>query len=180
MRTARTLARLRAEAGYTLTELLAVMTILLTVLTALTALFVSGAKAELDANRRFQAQQAARVAVDRMRRELHCASGVTVVSAASIVVTLPGYCPSAAGGLPTAVTYATEAVPGEPNRYRLKRGTGVLADHLMSGDVFSYVAPSPASLGRVHLDLRVNVNPSEGWKTWRLETDIALRNTVRG
>jgi len=25
----------------------------------------------------------------------------------------------------------------------------------------------------------VNVNPNEGWKTWRLVDDIVLRNTLR-
>jgi prepilin-type N-terminal cleavage/methylation domain-containing protein len=167
----------RRDDGYTLIELLSVLIILTTVLTSLTALFVSGAKAELELNRRFEAQQAARVAADRMRREVHCASGVTFTNAASITVTLPGHCPTAVGGATTNVVYATENV--STGRYRLKRGTVPIADSLTSGDVFSYVAPSNDSLGRLHLDFRVNVNPAEAWKSWHLETDVVLRNTLR-
>jgi prepilin-type N-terminal cleavage/methylation domain-containing protein len=177
MRAGPLLRRLCEERGYTLIELVVVMLILLSVLTALTALFVSGAKAELELNRRFEAQQNARIAADRMRREIHCANAVNVTSAANITVVLPGHCPTAVGGATTNVAYTTELVSG--NRYRLKRNSGVVADHLTNGDVFSYTAPSASSLGKLHLDLRVNVNPSEGWKQWRLETDVVLRNTTR-
>lgn len=169
--------RLRRQEGYTLVELIAVMAILLTILTALTSLFTSGAKAELDMNRRFEAQQEARIAADRMRREVHCASGVTVTSAASITVKLPRHCPTAVGGVETTVVYDTQLV--SPKRYRLRRAGAPIADRLTSGNVFSYVAPSVDSLGKLHLNLPVNVNPNEGWKQWRLETDIVLRNTLR-
>jgi len=64
---------LRGRGGYTLIELLAVLTIFLIVVSSLTTLFVSGAKAELDANRRFQAQQSARVAVERLAGEIRTA-----------------------------------------------------------------------------------------------------------
>jgi prepilin-type N-terminal cleavage/methylation domain-containing protein len=176
MRThARRLAR--EDGGYTLIELTTVMVILTTVLTALTALFVSGASAQLEANRRFEAQQAARVAADRMRREIHCASGITFTNAASVTVTLPAHCPTAVGGAVTTVAYATQQI--STNRFRLRRGTVTIADHLTSGNVFAYVAPSSASLGRLELDFRVNLNPSKSWKLWRLQTDVVLRNTLR-
>ena len=180
MRRARLLRALRAEDGYTLVELVAVLAILLTIVTVLTSLFVSGAKAELDMNRRFQAQQAARIAADRLRREVHCASGITLADGgASATVTLPGHCPTAVGGSTTTVVYATESVGGSTDRYRLKRGSTQVADYLTSPTVFSYVAPSTSSLGKLHVDLRVNVNPNEGWKLWHLETDVVLRNTTR-
>jgi Tfp pilus assembly protein PilW len=172
----RRLVRARGEAGYTMVELLAVMAILMTVLTALTGLFVSGAKAEIELNRRFEAQQAARVAADRLRREVHCASGVTLTNAATITVTLPAHCPTA-GGVVTNVVYDTE--PVSSGRYRLRRAGIKIADHLTSGDAFSYVAPSSDGLGKLHLSFLVNVNPGEGWKSWRLETDVVLRNTTR-
>ncbi|HEX2110622.1 MAG TPA: type II secretion system protein [Gaiellaceae bacterium] len=172
----RRIVRVRGDDGYTMVELVVVIAILMSVVTALTALFVSGAKAEVELNRRFEAQQAARVAVDRLRREVHCASGVTVSSAASITVTLPAHCPSA-GGAVANVVYEAELVAA--GRYRLRRAGVTIADYLTSGDVFSYVAPSSASLGKLHLDVPVNVNPADGWKTWRLETDVVLRNTTR-
>jgi hypothetical protein len=75
------------------------------------------------------------------------------------------------------VVYATELV--STNRYRLKRGSVTITDRLTSGDVFSYVAPTTASLGRLRLDFPVNLKPTQPWKTWRLETDVVLRNSQR-
>jgi prepilin-type N-terminal cleavage/methylation domain-containing protein len=171
----------RGQGGYTLIELLTVLSIFLVVVTSLTTLFVSGAQAELDANRRFQAQQEARVAVDRMRREIHCASALTVNSAASISVTLPAGCPTA-GPSQATVVYDTANVSG--SRYTLRRkkdseAAVVIADYLTSGNVFSYVAPSTSALGQLHVDMPVNVYPNQAWKGWRLTTDIVLRNTSR-
>ena len=51
------------------------MIIMSVVLTGLTTLFVQGSNAELDMNRRFEAQQDSRVALDKIRREIHCAQG---------------------------------------------------------------------------------------------------------
>src|SRR6476646_4550317 len=62
------------EEGYSLVELLVVMIILGTVLASLTTVFVSGSKAEVALNQRFQAQQQARLALDRIRADIHCAS----------------------------------------------------------------------------------------------------------
>ena len=79
-----------------------VLAILGTVVGALTTLFVQATNAEFESNRRFQAQQAARIAIDKMRREIHCASAITPTGAASsISVTLPAQCPTrrrASGG----------------------------------------------------------------------------------
>ena len=65
------------QAGYTMLELVMVLAILGTVVGALTTLFVQATNAEFESNRRFQAQQGARIAVDKMRREIHCSSAVT-------------------------------------------------------------------------------------------------------
>jgi len=179
---AKRLARLlRGQRGYTLIELLAVLTIFLTIVTALTALFVTGAKAELEANRRFEAQQGARIAVDRMRREIHCGSALTFTSASSVSITLPAGCPSA-GGTQTTVVYDTASAG--TNRYTLRRKKGTAAaaaitDYLTTGSIFSYVAPSTTTLGKLHVDMTVNLYPNEAWKKWRLVTDIVLRNTTR-
>jgi len=177
----RVVRSLRGRGGYTLIELLAVLTIFLIVVTSLTTLFVSGAKAELDANRRFEAQQAARVAVDQMRREIHCASALTLTSASSITITLPAGCPSAGG---TQVTVVYDTASAGTSRYKLRRtksggSTVPIADYLTTGSVFSYVAPSTTALGQLHVDMPVNVYPNEAWKTWRLVADIVLRNTTR-
>ena len=174
-------ARLLRADGYSLTELVAVLVILVTIVTALTTLFVSGSTAQLDETRRVQAQQEARLALDRLRRDGHCARALTLTSAASITMTLPGQCPSA-GGTETTVTYDTALVSASRYRLRRKVGTGTavpVADYLTSNALFSYSAPSASSRGSLHVELPVNVNPSEGWKGWKLVDDIVLRNTAR-
>jgi prepilin-type N-terminal cleavage/methylation domain-containing protein len=177
--------RLRGERGYTLVELLVVLAIFTTVVTALVSLFTSGAKAELDMNRRFEAQQNARLALDRMRRELHCANGVTAtagVAVSSVTVSLPSQCPSS-GGSSISVVYDTSLV--STGRYRVRRTvngtTVVIADYITtaSGACFTYTAASTSSRAILHVDFQVNINPNEGWKTWRLVDDIVLRNTLR-
>jgi prepilin-type N-terminal cleavage/methylation domain-containing protein len=168
---------LAGERGYTLIELLQVTVILGVVLGAIMVLFVNATTAEVDMNRRFQAQQNARVAVDRMRREIHCSNAITPTgSATSITVTLPSQCPSA-GGAQVNVIYDT--TPVATNRYALRRNGVTIADYVTSADIFNYTAPTQQKLGIVRVDLPVNVKASETHKTWRLATDIVLRNTAR-
>jgi prepilin-type N-terminal cleavage/methylation domain-containing protein len=179
----RRLRRLVAsESGYTLVELLTVTIILGTVLTALTALFVQASNAELDMNRRFQAQQEARVAVDRMRREIHCSSGITPAGTTySIAVTIPAQCPSS-GGSQITVTYRTVLVSTE--RYKLERQVGAgpiakLADYIRVQNVFTYTAPTQTSLGKLRVDLPINIQPPGSGSNWELVADMVLRNTSR-
>lgn len=109
-------ARAREQDGFTLLESLAVIAILGVVLAGLTQLFTSGANSELDQNNRVQAQQQARVGLDRLRREAHCASSVTVNSSSSITLSLPGWCIrttlSAAATLPTDTTLNVVSTTG--------------------------------------------------------------------
>ena len=65
---------LRDEEGYTLIELLVVVTILGTVLIGLTTSFAAGLTAEAGSVRRVTAQENARLALSRMRVDVHCAS----------------------------------------------------------------------------------------------------------
>ncbi len=152
------------------------MVILMIVLTAVTALFVSGSRAQVDLNERFTAQTEARVATDKIRQEVHCASGVTTASASSVTISLPAACPTA-GGVDTTVVYDTSLV--STSRYELRRNGSRIADYLTTGDVFGYVASSTDSLAKLQLDLPVNVDPNKAWKQWRLQTDVVLRNTTR-
>jgi hypothetical protein len=179
----------RNDGGYSLVELIAVLTMFVMVVTALVTLFTSGAQAELDLNRRFEAQQNARLGLDKLRRELHCSSGVTDTSGAplpltpvaTIKVALPSHCPSA-GGVTTSVVYETVFVSA--NRWRLTRTKSgeaavPIADFITNDDVFTYTAQSSSSRATLHVDLPVNVTPNEGSTAWRLVDDIVLRNTLR-
>lgn len=168
---------LGCDRGYTLIELLQVTVILGVILGAITTLFVRASIAEVDMNRRFQAQQEARLAVDLMRREIHCASLVSPTGAsASITVTLPAGCPTV-GGSPSTVVYDTQLV--STGRYRLRRAGVRVADYVAASSVFNYTAQSTAGLGKLNVTLPVNLTPADTSKEWRLVADIVLRNTTR-
>jgi prepilin-type N-terminal cleavage/methylation domain-containing protein len=177
MSTLRRLRRLVAgESGYTLIELVMVLAILGTVVGALTTLFVGATNAEFESNRRFQAQQSARIAIDKMRREIHCASLITPTGvSASITVTLPAQCPTA-GGVQSNVTYDTV---GSGQRFQLRRNGVNLADYVTLRNAFNYTAPvSGTSLGKLRVTLPINTKPTNGTE-WRLVADMVLRNTTR-
>lgn len=73
---------LRDEGGVTLVELVVVVLILGLVLGGVTTVFLSGSRAELQVNNRFQAQEAARLALAAMRQDAHnaCAAEIRTVS----------------------------------------------------------------------------------------------------
>jgi prepilin-type N-terminal cleavage/methylation domain-containing protein len=171
--------RLSGQAGYSLVEMITVMVILGIVLAGLTTMFHAGMTAEVRANRDLDAQQNARAALDRMRRELHCASAISAangVAVSSVTVTLPAAC----SGSDATVTYATVAVAA--NRWKLTRTgatTSTVADYITSATIFTYHVPASGTLGRLQVDIPVNVNPSDTGTLWRLRDDIVLRNTSR-
>jgi prepilin-type N-terminal cleavage/methylation domain-containing protein len=194
------MTNVRDQRGYTLVELLTVMAILGVVLQGLTILFVSASNAQTDMSNRFTAQQSARVALDKIRREVHCASSATPASQSTSTVTLtvPSYCKTYSGS--ASVTWCTRSVA--TNRYALYRVNGATctggvkwADYLVptagaatcSGAlcIFNYTPPSVAScassctLARLHLDIPVNARPAKTVETYELVSDLVLRNTVR-
>jgi Tfp pilus assembly protein PilW len=168
---------LACERGYTLIELVQATAILTAIVAGLTVVFVRATNAELQMNERFRAQQSARVAVDKMRREIHCASLITPTGpASSIAVTLPSQCPTSGGSLATIV-YDLQAV--STNRWRLRRAGVTIADYVTTNTgVFNYTAPQVGKLGTLHLLLPIDVDRTNQ-HVWRLEADIVLRNTLR-
>jgi type II secretory pathway pseudopilin PulG len=160
-------------------ELLMVLAILGTITGAITTLFIQATNAEFEMNRRFQAQQTARVAVDKMRREIHCASAITPTgTSSSITVTLPAQCPTS-GGTQVDVTYdMQQIVAGQ--RYKLRRNSVVLADYSTLQNAFNYTAPvADVSLGKLTVTLPINTKPTQTNKQWKLVADMVLRNTTR-
>lgn len=178
----------RDERGYSLIELIVSMAILGGVMTSISVLLISATRAELDMNQRFQAQTSARLGLDRMRREVHCASSVAVGGTIAggrypeAVLTIPATCPTA-GGL-TALTWCT--VPNG-SRWELWRyqsatcsGTGrKWADHLTTAGVFNYTAQSTTSLAFLSVHLPVNVPATKTTRSYVLADDIVLRNSTR-
>ena len=181
--------RLRGEQGFSLVEMVTVMAIMGVVLTGLTALFVQGSNAELDMNRRFEAQQGTRVALDKIRREIHCAQGASTNPATgeapAITLDLPGQCPTAVGAAQTNVTWCSVLV--STGRYRLYRKVGVScnatgvrwADYLTQANLFQYQAASSDSLAKVRVSFPVDVKVGDATPAYRLCDHIVLRNTLR-
>ena len=104
------LERARTEQdGFTLVEMLVVLAILGTVLAGLGVLFTGALHSQTDQTNRAEVQQDARLGLDRMRREIRCASDITTPSgypASTVTITLGAWCPTAAGA--TTVTWCTK------------------------------------------------------------------------
>ena len=182
----RLLRRSAAQDGHSLTELLTVLAILGTVLAGLTGLFVSASGAEVEMNERFGAQQNARLALTKMRRDVHCASSATVTAAgtgARVTLTFPA---TPVGGCgTTAVSWCTVEVTA--GRFGLFRSagstcdaTGVrVADHLTIGNAFAYTQRKPSSLATLNVDFAVDANLKDTRAAYRLQDALALRRSGR-
>jgi prepilin-type N-terminal cleavage/methylation domain-containing protein len=198
------IGRLEDQSGYTLIELLIVVSILTVVLGGVTALFVQGLNAESDQNRRFQAQQDTRLAMDKMRREIHGACSISGASSnyntALSTVTLYFASDNCVSGA-TSVTWCTT---GSAGRYALYRVPGTscasptskFADYLVSGTIFTYLPPNShvttlnggsagivtndgsSTLPRLHVDLTTQLR-SGLVDAYHLVDDIAFRNGPR-
>jgi prepilin-type N-terminal cleavage/methylation domain-containing protein len=195
--------------GVTLVEMLTVLVILGIVLGALTQVFLSGTKAQLEQTRRFDAQQNARLALDGLRREIHCATDITdgvnplgafdsTAPRTSITLILSSACPTANApvGVPEVkVTWCTLTsgtqkalwrIPGNacPATVALAGAAGGVrkADHLTTGQVFRAYEDSGTAaklLGKLTVRLPVDADPNATGGVYTLEDDIVLRNTSR-
>ena len=186
--------RLSDERGFTLSELVTTMAILGIVIGGLTGVFVSASNGEADLNSRFRAQEKARLALDKLRRELRCASAVTPASTASpvssITITLGSYCATGSG----QVTWCTSSSGGRSQLLRIAGTPGTCsggvkwADSLTTSTPFTTAASSISTLAKISVCLPVNTTsaPSSDTctthvtkKTYALDDDIFLRNSGR-
>jgi prepilin-type N-terminal cleavage/methylation domain-containing protein len=103
------------EAGFTLIELLTVLAILGIVLAALTTLMVAGLRTEAEQTNRANGQLEARLALDKLRREVHCGTSVSsnggIWPTQSVTIALPTYCPTNTGAA-ASVTWCTSPSGG--------------------------------------------------------------------
>jgi len=190
------LRRALGQAGYTLMETLVVMSILVIVIGAIADGFTSASKAETDQVSRADDQEAARQALDRLRKDIHCASAASVGSNAQGGYTLnltvgPNQCiavtagPQAGVGLSDGVQWCTVQI--DTNRYVLYRtivhacdATDAVfqVDHITQANVWQMACGANLShLQAVVIDLPVNRDfATRPGRTYELTDRISLRN----
>jgi prepilin-type N-terminal cleavage/methylation domain-containing protein len=194
-------ARLRGalakQGGFTLVELVVVMVILLIVLAPLTTSFASGMIAQVDQTNRFDAQENARQALDRMRKDIHCGHGVTdpytnswggqTLVLTQTNATGTAECPGLVQTNASAVQWCTIPVVGATDRYQLYRENDpdatcdgsistFMVDYLTRADIWASPTCISGQYPTVEVTLPVDVDPSKRPGTYQLSDQIALRN----
>jgi type II secretory pathway pseudopilin PulG len=185
------IANVAEEGGHSLIELVVVIVVLGAVMGGILTALSAGISAQSNQTRSYQSQQDGKLALDKMRREIHNACTIsspgtlTPVSSVTIYLSRDGcqtHTPS------QTVTYCTTSAA--PAGYSLSRVVGAsctgalqkLASYLTGGNIFTYVPPnSPvgsSALPRLHVDMTLNrkVGTPGGY---RLVDDIAFRNGYR-
>jgi prepilin-type N-terminal cleavage/methylation domain-containing protein len=180
-------SRLRREAGYSLIEMLVVLSIMGVVMTGLTSVFVSGSKGEDDMNRRFQAQQETRLALDRIRGDIHCATSVTLTTVAGTPTTYKATLTAPTGASCATVSWCTVSV--STVRFALYRQVGTtcgsagglkVADYLTQANAFpTYTPQSTTTLASLGVDFEVSIKGSTSVNNYGLADTIFLRNSTR-
>jgi prepilin-type N-terminal cleavage/methylation domain-containing protein len=184
-------ARLAQEEGMTLVELLTTMAILGFVMSGIIAVFVSGLHAEVDMNKRFQAQQEARLALTSMRTDIRTACNATGpdgVSAPTATEVILGFCSNSSTTSSTPMSWATWCTRnegGSPAHYGLFResvkdagcATGGIreADSLTTASVFTYLTPC-ATRPELTVNFPVDADLSQSGGLYTLSDTIMLRN----
>jgi prepilin-type N-terminal cleavage/methylation domain-containing protein len=182
------------ERGYTLIEMVVVMAILGFIIGGLTTVFVSGSHAELDMNRRFQAQQQARLALDRLRTDVHCATQVqamTISTKYALKLNAPNC--STLNNNQNYIYWCVETSPTMSTRYALYRSTSttnqcttsdtgqvLIADLLTANStVFSTPTYATDTLAEVTVDIPVSANPTATVDKYELKDILYARNSTR-
>jgi prepilin-type N-terminal cleavage/methylation domain-containing protein len=187
-------AAARDEGGFSLIELIVVLVILGTVLGAVVTMFTSAMRSEVDLTQRVRAQEQARLALDTLRRDVHCARETTRLTenVPSTVVTfdLPSGCPST---VTSYVTWCTRP-SGTASRnilYRTTHATNDLAidycsdptavataDFLTAAPVFVYTKAA-GQRARLSVEMLVDVDPESSSQAYALRDALVLRNSAR-
>jgi prepilin-type N-terminal cleavage/methylation domain-containing protein len=195
--------RLRDEGGFSLIEMVAVMAILGIVLAGITTVFITGSRTELQVNNRFQAQEAARLAMAAVRKDTHgaCAASVTGTNGSVLTLSIAtsaasltkDNCGTATGM--TKVIWTVCTSPTVSTKYALYRATvstcpsttgKLVADNLIlpaSNAFFATAASSTVSipLGEwqtVDVDMRASLKQGTAGQPFELQERLAVSNGV--
>lgn len=200
--------RIRSEAGYSLVEVLAVCMLLSIVMTGVVAVMVSGSHSELNLNKRFTAQNAARTALSVFRNDAHiaCSSAVNV-GKTQVTFSIPvvdrtqnppkapdpmSQCGLASSTNVSKVIWCTQTSTSNSNRFALYRSTTgscstaspLKADNLVntapgfSGFFNTANQITAGQLPTVTVDFPVSLKDGTTGNLYDLNETIALRNAV--
>ena len=168
----------------TLIEMIVALAILLVIIGAIVDSFASATKAETDQIARADAQTNARLSLETMRRDIHCATSADTSVTGVLTLGQPATLPCAG---PTATSTVVWCTTGSAGRYMLRRSTTstcdasslAKADYLVTNAVWSN-ASCVAGSGQnraVAVDLQISVTErTPGPDTYRLKDAITLRN----
>jgi prepilin-type N-terminal cleavage/methylation domain-containing protein len=191
-------ARLLSQAGYTLVETLVVMTLLLIVIGSVADAFSSASKTEVDQTARATDQESARLTLQRLRRDLHCASAAqvqqtrdsngVVISPLGYTLNLavdPSICIAVTTSASNTVQWCTVQKDSIGQRYGVYRTISgncnasdavFQVDFVTKPDIWTMVCPA-SGLQAVAVDMPVNRDPvTRAGRTYELQDTIALRN----
>jgi hypothetical protein len=171
--------------------MLTVMTIMSIVLSGLTHIFVTASHADIDMQNRFTAQLNTRLALDKFRRDAHCAYDVSpntpnpwTSAQSSITLKITG-CSSG------DVTWCTAQQSGSTTRWDVYRQLGTscsssspairIAKSLTSATPFSAFSHvnGCGCLASVGVNFQVGINRNGSTGIYRLQDTIYLRNSTR-
>ena len=180
--------RLRAADGFSLIELLTVMVVLSIILGVVVGSFTTAFTAQGRAFTKAQAEENARLALNRIRLDVHCATSVSTTPDGLVTLGEDSACPGLNGA--TSVQWCTKKY--SDNRWRLHReidgtcdgsGSTFMADYLVTEaeDVtvlnpWIRVACGSGRAEALGVQFDVNVTPSKPNNGYKLHDEIALRN----
>jgi prepilin-type N-terminal cleavage/methylation domain-containing protein len=185
-------ARLLGQAGYTLIETLVVMSLLVIVIGSIADAFSSASKTEVDQTARASDQEAARLTLQRLRRDIHCASAARVQQTTyadgttGFILNLavdPDICVAVTTSTSNTVQWCTvQKATSRFGVYRTISGNCSATDavfqvdYVTKADIWKMICP-PSLLQAVQTDMPVNRNPlTRADRTYDLQDTIALRN----
>ena len=195
--------RFSAQAGYTLIELLVVMTLLGVIMGALASGFTSATRTMTDQTARANDRESAREALERMRTDIHCASGAeaqptldsfgnpTGTGYTLQLAVTQGQC-TGVTNLSNGVQWCSASVGGSSTRYAIYRTTSgncgpsdalFQVDYITNlgsitgGNFWSLPPCSTGRLQAVTVNMPVNQTPvTRPDATYDLVDTIAMRN----
>jgi Tfp pilus assembly protein PilW len=194
---------LREEGGFTLSETLVTMLVMITVMFALYSIFDMSLRVYGIGNDKVEATENARIGLDKITRELRAAYPASKAGGKPQLFWSPGACLTAAMPTETQITFGNDSNgnrmicnvttgaldTGEEITYSLSGSTlqrnGQAVVEYVQDLEFTFmdakgniVTSNEAAIARVHVRLEVAVDRGihEGPVTQVLETDVALRN----